>query len=481
MLFSLVGCTSKENNETTGEVPTLKFAISTLMIPPAEEAVNKVEGVMNDYLASIGQNYKIDLDIYAIGDYFQSVPMALSGKDGAPDIVQVFALADWVSQGYLQSLSQYVDNELQPTKDLIGAVMGSGKLGGEVYMVPRFFGTVLDWKFIYNEELVTAAGVDLSDVTDLYSLEAKLAELKAAYPDEHFLVYTDQFPTIVSYYDNVSQIGTYTATVGDSTTLVNYYETEAFQKAIKLAYEWRQKGYVDPEGSANTLAHDTVVMSGSSKGVIMGHSAREEDIATMFDKMNTYGAKFGAKSIGIGDLYTDTLGVGISYTCKYPKEAAQFINLLYTDSFVWTTLIYGAEGQDYVWDEAHEVTSYPEGLDGNTIPYPMLYSCGMIGNGFQGLPFEESSSGNNYEYGQTLMAEAWCPPLYGFTPSSADVMNEATAINVVTEKYVDVLTFGDVNPDDVYPQFIEELKAAGIDTLIANYQAQVDAWLAENQ
>ena len=221
-------------------------------------------------------------------------------------------------------------------------------------------------------------------------------------------------------------------------------------------------------------------MTGSAKGVLMGHSAEEEAIAELFNGMNTYGAEFGAKTIGIGDLYTDTLGVGVSYTCKAPNLAARFIDLLYTDEFVWNTLIYGVEGQDYVWDENHEFVEYPEGLDGNTIPYPMMYSCGMIGNGFQGLPFENNNTGSSFEYGMQLMDEAWCPPLYGFTPTSFNVMNEATAVNVVVEKYNNVLTYGDVNPAEVYPQFIAELEAAGIDKLIADYQAQADEWLKAN-
>ncbi|MCF0115947.1 MAG: extracellular solute-binding protein [Erysipelotrichaceae bacterium] len=487
-MLLLAGCSSSSGTTTeagsstsaSGETPTLKFAISTLMVVPSQDAVTNVENVMNDYLASIGENYKVDLEIIAINDYFTTVPMALSGKEGAPDIIQVFSLADFVSQGFIQNLTPYLDNELKPTVDLIGNVIGSGKIAGDTYMIPRYFGTVLDWKFIYNKALIEESGVDLSDCDDLYTLEDKLAELKEVYPDEHFLVYTDQFDDLINYYKHTSVIGTYTATEGDSTKLVNYYETEAYKEAIEMAYRFRQKGYVDPEGSANTLSHDVLVMSGSAKGVLMGHSANEETIAEMFNNMATYDAEFGAKTIGIGDLYTDTLGVGISYTCANPELAASFINLLYTDEFVWDTLIYGIEGQDFVWDENHEFVNYPEGLDGNTIPYTMQYSCGMIGNGFQGLPFASNSSGNDFEYGKELMKEAWCPPLYGFTPTSNDVMNEATAVNVVVEKYNNVLTYGDVDPADVYPQFIEELKAAGIDKLIENYQAQVDAWVAEN-
>ena len=489
MMLALVGCGNGGGGTSDdGELPTITLAFSSLTVVPAEDAIKTVEDKLNAYLKdTLGKNYQVKLEIHAIGDYFTVVPMELAGGTDAPDVLQVFDVASFSSQGYIISLDQYMDKELAATKKKIGNVMGSGVVAGSTYMVPRFFGTVLDWKFIYNKQMVDDAGVDLSGVNSLESLEPVLAELKTVYPDEHFLVYADQFPTILAYEKNVSQIGTYAATVGEDTTLVNYYETDAFKEAINLAYKWRQAGYLDPEGSANTLGHDAVVMSGSSKGVIMGHSATEADIAKMFTSMNTYDevyggdkAEFGAKTLTIGDLYTDTLGIGVSYTCQHPELAADFIDLLYTDEFVWITIIYGAEGQDYVWND-DGTASYPDGLDGNTIPYNMLYSCGMIGNGFQSLPLRTSTdTGSNGQYGQELMTSAWCPPLYGFIPSTMEVMNEATAISNVVEQYSKALTYGDVDPATLYDQFISDLKDAGIDTLIANFQTQADAWYAAN-
>lgn len=49
----------------------------------------------------------------------------------------------------------YMDNELKPTADKIGNIMNNGKINGSVYMIPRYFGTVLDWKFIYNNDMVS--------------------------------------------------------------------------------------------------------------------------------------------------------------------------------------------------------------------------------------------------------------------------------------------------------------------------------------
>jgi len=475
------GNNAPADSETPEEVYTVKFALITLAVVPNLEAIQAVEDEINRHLAESGETrYVLDLSVVNVADYFTNIPMELAAGQGPDLIMMLDTMPTYVDNGYVVPLDPYLDTELKETVDLIGPILNSGKINGSVYMIPRYYGTVLDWKFIYNNDL--AEGVyDMSQVTDLDSLEPALAALKEKYPDEHFLVYADQFHMMYSYETNTSQIGTYAATVGEDTTLVSYYETEAYKKAIQTAYEWRQKGYLDPEGSTNTLTHDEAVFSGSSKGVLMGHSAPVDGIADMFDEMNAYGADFSAVNVGYSDLYTDTVGVGVSYTSKRPDLAANFINHLYVDEYLWNTMIYGVEGQDYVWNEDHTVVSYPEGLDGSSIPYMfMMYSCGIIGNGFFYLPFEGNNAGNSPEYGMELMEKAWAPPLYGFTPSNANVLNEVAAVSNVVSQYNEVLTFGDVDPAEFYDQFISELKAAGIDTIIADYQAQADAWLAAN-
>ena len=481
LLGPVAGCSKPADEGEKKSVITLDM--STLFIVPNLEATQKVEDQLNDYLTNtLHETFTVHLKITAISDYFQKIPMELaSGGDDAPDVVQVFGMADWVNNGYILPLDDYLGKELKPTVDLIGNIIGSGKMAGHTYMIPRYFGTVLDWKFIYNKELVDKAGVDVSKATNIDTLGDVLAELKAAYPEEHFLVYCDQFNRLYQLMDHTAVVGSLTATVGDSTKLVNYYETDAYKKAIYKAYEFRQKGYADPEGSANTLSHDAVVMGGSSKGVIMGHSADSEGIAQMFTKTNTYGATFGAVNIGVDDLSTDTLGIGIAHYCKDPAAAARFINLLYTDEFVWDTIIYGAEGQDYVCNEDHTKVRYPDGLDFNSVPYNCVYSCGMIGNGFQGLEYETSDeSGSDREYGKHLMEIAWCPPLYGFTPTTVNVMNEITAVSNVVDQYNKVLTYGDVDPAVEYPKFLDALKTAGIDKIVADFQAQADEWYRRN-
>lgn len=224
----------------SGEVTHIKLELATLMTVPSVEATKTVENVINDYLKNtLGETeYVLDLSILPIADLFTTVPMELAGGAG-PDLVMMFDnMPSFVDQGFLIPLDPYMDNELKPTADKIGNIMNNGKINGSVYMVPRYFGTVLDWKFIYNNDLVKDV-YDMSKVHDMDTLEECLAALKTAYPDEHFLVYTDQFYQINKFMTHTAQIGTYTATEGDSTNLVNFYATDAYHTACQKAYEFR--------------------------------------------------------------------------------------------------------------------------------------------------------------------------------------------------------------------------------------------------
>ncbi|MBQ1378781.1 MAG: extracellular solute-binding protein, partial [Erysipelotrichaceae bacterium] len=155
MLFSVTACSSGNGGgQQEADGPSvITIDMSTLFIVPALEATQKVEDQINDYLLNtLGEkDYKIKLRITAIGDYLTSIPMELAaGGDGSVDIVQVFDVANWSDNGYIIPLDPYLENELKPTYDMIKPIMGSGRVGGQTFMMPRYFGTVLDWKWIYN-------------------------------------------------------------------------------------------------------------------------------------------------------------------------------------------------------------------------------------------------------------------------------------------------------------------------------------------
>ena len=67
----------------------------------------------------------------------------------------------------------------------------------------------------------------------------------------------------------------------------------------------------------------------------------------------------------------------------------------------------------------------------------------------------------------------------GFIFDSAPVYDQMAACTSVVDEYRDALLYGLVDVDSYLEEFNAELKAAGIDEIIAEEQRQFDAWLAQ--
>ncbi len=450
---------------------------------PAQEEIQKVEDAINAHIKDdLGvTDVKMHLTFASLADYQTNMSMDLAAG-AVHDIILAFPFNTWQANGYLTNLDPYLDNELAGAMgvlpedwDLCGAVNGS------IYAIPCYKGLSLSWKWFYDHAYVDGV-IDPSKVTDLDSLEDALTTLKEKYPDEHFIVFPNQLVTLENFVDHTSQIGTYTATVGDSTEVVNYYATDAYKRGVERAYKWVQNGWCDPEGSNNTQSHDTLVLSGSAKGVIMGHAYSIETCDAMFDdnsKAHGDPIDFGCVQIGISDMATNGLVYGIAYTSPNPAAAAKLMNIIWTDEFVASALIYGLEGVSYVWNEDHTSIEWPEGLDMGTVPYTALYTCGAFGNQFLLYGMDSNTSESDKQFMKDLMDKSWYPRQFGFTPSTENVQTQVAAVANVVNQYNNVLVYGEVDPEEYLPQFLADLKTAGIDDIVADYQAQLDAWLAE--
>lgn len=236
---------------------------------------------------------------------------------------------------------------------------------------------------------------------------------------------------------------------------------------------------LDPEGSANTMGHDALTHSGSSKGVIMGHSLTEKSVVDMFNSNNGYGATFDAVTFGRTDMPNARFIWSIPYTSQNPSAAAKMINLIWTDEFIFNTLGFGTEGIDYVNTDVHGVIEYPEGLGQLTVPYNCIYELAGMGNQKMTWQAPGGTSKEDLAFMIEEMVNCSFPPAYGFIPNTDNVTSQVAAVSNVISQYNNALTYGDVDPADFLPQFISDLEAAGINDIIADYQQQFDTWRAQ--
>ena len=78
-------------------------------------------------------------------------------------------------------------------------------------------------------------------------------------------------------------------------------------------------------------------------------------------------------------------------------------------------------------------------------------------------------------------AAAELSPFLGFVMNSDSLASEKANCQSVLDEYLPYLTTGSVDIDTKLSEFIQKLKAAGADAIVAETQKQLDAWKATNK
>ena len=73
-------------------------------------------------------------------------------------------------------------------------------------------------------------------------------------------------------------------------------------------------------------------------------------------------------------------------------------------------------------------------------------------------------------------ANATLSAAMGFTPDLTPVETECLALKAVIEEYMPELQTGTSDPDTVIPEMLDRMNEVGLQTVIAELQAQLDAF-----
>jgi putative aldouronate transport system substrate-binding protein len=294
-----------------------------------------------------------------------------------------------------------------------------------------------------------------------------------------------RYPDIINNETKTAIVGTYGCTEGDSTTIKNYYTSDAWKSAMDYAYRFRALGYVKPDGSEASSASSTSDWT-KEIGIIIAYGSDEKTQGNMYTEKDKDqgGREFAGKAVTVQNLTTTSILWGVSYTSKNVKAAATLLNLMWTDYRILNDLIYGVEGKSYVvvepttdyTPEGIGSMDYPEGLNADTVPYNMSLNSGIFGDEFLMLRGSTMSS-DTRKYMQDVINNAWVVPTFGFSPSNDEVSVQAASVSNVVSQYYDALRYGDLDPEVYNPQFLQALEEAGINDVLESYQEQINAWL----
>ena len=251
-----------------------------------------------------------------------------------------------------------------------------------------------------------------------------------------------------------------------------YYFTDEYKKMIDRVADWYKKGYVYKDAATSKDVAYTLLKHGVTFSAVGLSEIGVEKTYKAFTGYDMVCPKVTEGIIETGSCHK--FGFGVPVTATEPEAAVKFLNLLYTNADLANTLAWGLEGRDWVKNDKGEAT-YPEGITSENVQYHTADF--LYGNQFNVLPWDGAGA-DLREKQKEVMDSARVSKYMGFLVNATGIEMEVTACFNVTKEYKAALASGSVDVDRVYKEFCEKLKAAGIEKVVAEYQKQLDAWLA---
>lgn len=252
--------------------------------------------------------------------------------------------------------------------------------------------------------------------------------------------------------------------------------TPEYKQAVELARRWYQKDYFlkTPPIDSEMIALRAQLKFAAFEVPFGGNWSTKAMAANEWNNKPIYTGFFQDKTVvGTGSVIGSVYGV--CAVSQHPQEAVKFIEAMNTDAQLLNLFNYGIEGKHWVWkDEANKIVGYPDGVDGNTVGWnPNTYwQFGDKRLVYLTTPDDIGVLDRD----EADLKNAIISPLLGFVPDLAPIQNEIAQLSTVAKQYCDPLDKGLIDVDPGLKECQDQIKAAGIDTIIAELQKQIDAW-----
>ena len=229
-------------------------------------------------------------------------------------------------------------------------------------------------------------------------------------------------------------------------------------------YDLNQYGCISPDAVTDTTSDQAAFQAGTINSFF---TSGKPDIVTVNDE--------DLICIQGGPDFTGSTQIGgfcwtIGYTTVDPVAAMQYLNFMY-QSPEWNNLfMWGEEGVDYTLND--------EGLvvkdDNSDFSHAMQWLSPAEFKAY----VQEGNPADLWQQYEAFNDGAIVSKASGFTFDTAPVATQFTAVTNVYNQYQKAIEFGFSDPESSIAEMNAAMKAAGIDDIVAEKQAQLDAWLA---
>ena len=503
----LAGCGNggSNNGDNAGgdgnEIVDIDFYIPAGTINDQDRIMEKVNEITEEEIG-------VHLNMNSTASDYQAIQLMIDTGDDWDIVFTSNWLGDYfgnAQDGAYADLTELLPEIAPETYSTIPESLWEGmKVDGKIYGVVNYqlFGSSKKLGLRFREDIANEVGFDWQSLAGMDILDALnkietefLAPAMAAHPDmigweaqSGSNLYTQ---AQAAQFFNCEYVGdSVQGSVGwinfdDPTTVFNQYATDEFMEYCRIMRRWYEAGYIPADAATVT---DTSADRQAGRYLFEVALGWPDSLEFPMDRqmsMTTHD-QAPAVEVSLTDLIMPagagpTAALAINSQSDNIEKSLELIELLNTNDDLYKLLCYGEEGKDYTYDENGVVQYTDGGYFTNYADYMISQSYDADGD-FSRTPMNKDAAGEQtkemYEIAYKGDQEAPASPLSGFVFDNSKVQTEiANVTSVVTEMLPSLVT-GSVDPETTVPQFLERLQSAGVDTIIAEKQAQLDAWNA---
>lgn len=258
----------------------------------------------------------------------------------------------------------------------------------------------------------------------------------------------------------------------DNLKVVNQFESNEMKQYAATMRDWNAKGYM---GSKARISKQTDDWSDAKAGkwIIDIGGAYKPGVAVQNSLLG--GEPYVDAPAGTPHLTTGGIIAtmqAISRTSENPERAMMLLELLNTDQELYNMLNFGIKGQHFDLDADGFKIAGPS-AQGYSPNVPWMFASNFLAYVDQGLP--KSVWDDTIKFNE----DAAPSKLLGFSFDAEPVKAEIAKTTAVYNEYFRGIELG-VTDQANYDKFVQKMKDAGADTIIAEMQKQIDAWKASN-
>lgn len=432
-------------------------------------------------------NATVEVEYLDWSDWQQKYPL----KFAASEDFDIAYTANWayyndqaLKGGFMEITEDMLKKYAPMTWEAMNpAAWDQAKVNGKLYMVPHNNTEIIDKAIIYREDLRKKYNLD--PITDLESyatyLKTIAANEKGITPfgakaaDGWKWHELDQ--ASLEQANDINLVSNDTPLAYDLNDpefkLFNIYESPQFKELLQYYKDLADNG----AWSRNVVSNKNDTWTDMKAGKVASYAHNIGTIASNLaearrdvPELEFALADLTPNSKKLGAISTQN-GTGIHAISKNPERALMFIDLMQNDRQLHDLIYYGIEGVHFnaVGDDKLESTSSTPNYTGHSV---------------WGFNSPLNRTDVSYPDEASAISADWETKLYNFKLETfvfddSKVKNQIANIGNVMLRYAIPLEYGLIDDlDKGLAELNKQLKAAGIDAVQAEMQAQVDAFLA---